>query len=125
MRLFQILIFCVVVINFQTSDAGMIGKLLGKPQPLNYTQISQLTGKAGLSFMPDYYTGDLYNGNNDITVTELTIKLTTTVAGSKKSRTYVTEVNIPPMTTRSFGFTILTGDKNADYSWSIIEAKGK
>lgn len=90
---------------------------------LSREQINKLTGRANLSF-GNYYSGSIHNGNDDITVHEVVIKVKTTANGEEISRTYVDEVHISPRTTADFGFGIIVGDKDAEYSWSIVGAKG-
>ena len=90
---------------------------------LSLAQIGNLTGRAGLSF-GNYYSGNIYNGNDDITVTEIAILIKTTINGEEVGRIYKDEVGIPPRTTANFSFDIIVGDKDAVYSWSIVGAKG-
>ncbi|MGO2181796.1 hypothetical protein [Pseudoalteromonas sp. 20-MNA-CIBAN-0454] len=92
-------------------------KQLGVKERLN------LTGRASLGYS-NYYSGNIYNGNESITVTELKIKITTTNGKSKTSRYYIDEVNIPPLTSKSFGVDIILGGSGSEYSWVISSAKG-
>ena len=90
---------------------------------LSNEQLSKITGRAGLSF-GNYYAGDLYNGNRDFTITEISVNVTTKIGGKKVQSEYLDNVHIPPLTSGDFGFKIIVGDKDADYSWGIVEAKG-
>ena len=82
-----------------------------------------LTGRASLGYS-NYYSGNIYNGNESISVTELKIKITTVDGKKKTSRYYICKVNIPPLTSKSFGFDIILGGVGSDYSWAISSAKG-
>jgi len=90
---------------------------------LSQEQIKKLTGRAGLSF-GNYYSGSIYNGNDNIMINEVMISVTTTINGEETSRIYVDEVHIPPRTTSDFGFNIIVGDKDAEHKWAIVGAKG-
>lgn len=90
---------------------------------LSNDQLIGIDGRAGLSF-GNYYAGDLYNGNSDVSITEISFYVTTKIGGKEVRRVYLCKVHIAPQTSSSFGFNIITGDKDADYSWGIIEAKG-
>lgn len=94
-----------------------------KSKKLGYSELSKLTGKAGLGY-GNYFSGNIYNGNKEITITEISVRVTTTNNGKKVSRTYTDEVTIAPQTTADFGFSIIKGDKDADYSWGILGARG-
>ncbi|RZB30377.1 MAG: hypothetical protein SRB1_02657 [Desulfobacteraceae bacterium Eth-SRB1] len=71
----------------------------------------------------NYYSGHIYNGNKDLTVAEISFSVTTTIGGEETSRMYTDDVNIPPQTTADFGFNIVKGDKDADYSWVLSVPK--
>lgn len=91
---------------------------------LSALQLLGLTGRAGLSFGKTY-SGSIYNGNKDVTVTQVEISITTSVDGEEVTRTYLDEVNIPPLSTSDFSFDIIVGDTGADYSWGITGALGR
>jgi hypothetical protein len=93
---------------------------------LNPFQLTQVTGRAGLLYQgSDRFRGNLYNGNEAITIAEIEIAVT---AKTKKSegvtREYKTFVNIPPKTANDFGFNIIVGDLGSEYSWSLVSARG-
>lgn len=90
---------------------------------LSYKELSNLTGRAGLSF-GNKFSGNIYNGNSNVTVSGITVRVTTAVNGKEVMRTYNDEVTIKPQTTAYFGFDIIVGDEGADYSWGITDAKG-
>ncbi len=92
-------------------------------KPLSSCQIMRVCGEAGLS-SENYYAGNLYNGNKDIFITEISVYVRTKKDGELFPRIYSCRVDIAPLTKASFGFTIVAGDKNSDYTWGIIEAKG-
>ena len=93
---------------------------------LSDKEMSQLTGRAGFRELPysGSFSGRIYNGNSDITVSEITIQITTKISGKKVTRLYRNDVTIEPQTTEFFMFEALRGDKDADYSWGINSAKG-
>ena len=85
---------------------------------LSQTELGLLTGRAGLSY-GSRYSGNLYNGNENLTVTQLEIVVITTLSKERVERTYRADVSIPPKVAVAFGFDILVGDQGADYQWSI------
>lgn len=94
-----------------------------KTRSLSYDELSKLPGKAGHDF-GNRFSGNIYNGNTNVTVTNISISVTTKIDGKEVTRTYTDEVNIAPQTTADFGFNIVTGDKDAKYSWGISGAQG-
>ena len=90
---------------------------------LTNMELRNLTGRAGLEYA-NVYEGDLYNGNQNLTISELTLSITTTENGKDVTRQYLDEVDIPPLKTGSIKFDIIVGDKEAKYSWGIVGAKG-
>ena len=97
-----------------------------KSRSLSYTEMSQLTGRASFSEFSygGNFSGKIYNGNANVTISEITIQITTTRNGKKITRLYRDDVNVEPQTTGYFSFEALDGDKDADYSWSINSAIG-
>lgn len=95
----------------------------GRAGDLAYEELSKITGFAGLS-AGNRYAGNIYNGNSDITLTTVTIRLTGTLEDSLISREYAAEVDIPPLSIGSFGVNILSGESGVEYSWSISAARG-
>jgi hypothetical protein len=51
-------------------------KQLPPSKSLSIDQLMNFTGRAGLSF-GNYYSGNLYNGNSDVTITEIKVYVTT------------------------------------------------
>lgn len=94
-----------------------------KLRDLSYEELSNLTGKAGLSFGSSF-SGKIYNGNSNLTISEIAILVKTTVDGKEVSRTYTDEVTVKPLNTAGFGFDIILGDEDTNYSWGIAGAKG-
>ena len=93
-----------------------------KSRVLSSKEMSQLAGSAKL--VGPYFSGKIYNGNANITVSEITIQITTTMDGKKVTRLYRDDVTIEPQTTGSFEFVTLEGDKDTDYSWGVNSARG-
>ena len=94
-----------------------------KSRELSNKELGQLRGKAGY-IGSNYYRATLYNGNKNVTVSEISIRVTTTMGGKEVSRTYTADVNIAPQETALKMFIIVEGDKDADYSWGISSARG-
>ena len=101
------------------------------PQKLNYFDLSQsqlmnLTGRSGQTYSgSDEYGVTLYNGNEDIALSEMTILVTTIPKkGEPVSREYKTNVSIAPKSTKGFTFKFVVGDAGSSYTWSIASAKG-
>jgi hypothetical protein len=91
---------------------------------LSQDEIAQINGRAGLHY-GNRYSGNLYNGNPDVTLEQVTIDISTLLNGIKQTRTYSVDVNIPPLTTKDFGIDIVVGDAGAEYQWSINSARGR
>jgi len=90
---------------------------------LSQDEIVQINGRAGLNY-GNRYSGNLYNGNSNVTLEQVTIDISTSINGIKQTRTYSVDVNIPPLTTKDFGINIVVGDAGAEYQWSINSARG-
>lgn len=86
-------------------------------------EVYSITGRAGLEY-GNRYSGSLYNGNKNITVTSVKVRVTTKIAKGENSREYRVKVNIPPETTSDFDFDIIVGDKGSEYSWGVIGGSG-
>ncbi|MDD4154576.1 MAG: hypothetical protein PHT30_04110 [Bacilli bacterium] len=106
-------------------------KFLEKPEKdhesrdLSYKELSNLTGRAGYDpANVNLFLGNIYNGNSNVTVSEITLGVTTTMDGKKVTRMYTHKVIIEPQTTAHFGFPIIVGDNGADYSWNVASSKG-
>jgi hypothetical protein len=98
-------------------------------------EVAALTGRASLSH-GTLYAGTVYNGNANLTVTQLRIVVTMTTVkgvdfdtmktvGGQTPRSYSVDVSVPPQTVRDFSFNIIGGDEGASYTWSIVGARGK
>ena len=94
-----------------------------KTRELTSEELSMLDGRAGLSY-GNHYSGTMYNGNNNLAVTELRINVQTTISGEQNTLEYLSKVTIQPLSTKDFDFDIIVGDKGAEYSWSIAGARG-
>ena len=93
-----------------------------KVRDLSADELGQLTGRA--VDYGSYFSGHLHNGNNLVTITQLSISVTTKIGGQEVTQRYTSEVNIPSNGTGKFGFRIITGDQGEKYSWSIVGARG-
>ena len=96
---------------------------LKKIRNLSPAEVRLLDGRAGISF-EDRYSGTLYNGNESVTVTSVRVQITLKNDKKKISRIYKVSVKIPPQTTSSFGFTIISDHKGSESIWEIVDGKG-
>ena len=78
---------------------------------LAISELAQVTGRAGADPGSDYFSGSLYNGNQDLMITEIEVLLIFTVGGQSVSRAYRKSVVISPQSAGDFGFTIIPSDK--------------
>ena len=114
-----------------------IPKTENKTRELTFQELRLVTGRAGLVYN-SALKGSLYNGNSNITVTEITVIVTYTdptcipsvldidmcVKVKPVSRKYFTTTFVKPFETDSFFVSILTPDKVEDFTWNIISARG-
>ncbi len=109
--------------------ASCLAKFPPKPkteepaEPLGLFELVGLTGRAGISY-GDTYRGNLYNGNPNVTVSEVEITVTAKHTSGETTRKYRVPVTIPPLSAKDFSFDIVVGEEGSDYSWSISGAKG-
>jgi len=120
-KYFSAILVAVILLISASSPAGERPVL--KAKALTSVQIMRITGQAALR-AGDVYGGDLYNGNPDVFITELSIYVKTEKNGEIFPRIYLCQIDIAPMATVPFGVNIVAGDENADYSWGIIKARG-
>ncbi|HKQ34473.1 MAG TPA: hypothetical protein VJT11_04120 [Nitrospiraceae bacterium] len=110
------------------------GRVKNKPasRPLSDEELRKLTGRAELEEANHSkainFKAKIYNGNQNLTISEITLSITTTQKGEKAIRQYAADMqyssDIPPLKTGSISAEIITGDKNTEYSWDIIGARG-
>jgi hypothetical protein len=94
---------------------------------LTPSEISKLNGRAGLqtySSSKVFFKVDLYNGNSQIAVSEITFVITTTDSGEKSTRRYRRKINIEPLSKTDLGIEILEGGSINDLVWAISSARG-
>ena len=99
-------------------------KLDDSPLPSNV--LSQLTGHAGMGDF-GYFSGSIYNGSRDWTVTQVTVSLIPQEKGKEAvdlfaAKEYNTSVAVAPLTSSSFSFAV-DGPKQ-EYFWNIVGARG-
>ena len=108
-------------------------------------ELAKLTGRAGKRLNSDLFSGSLYNGNDNLRISEIEIEVTTTKQTAEDcppdwardpkrkpipldcipdSRSYVIQKTIPPKTVGNFYFNFIAGDAGASYSWQVVSAKG-
>ena len=98
-------------------------KVIGGERYLTPQELGKLTGRAGLSF-GNRYSGSIYNGNESIVLSSVTIGVTGKLDEAKTAREYTAKIKVPPLTTRDFSVDIVVGDQGTEYSWSITRARG-
>ena len=69
--------------------------------------------------------GVLYNGNSDVTLTEVDIAISTMFDGAEESHTYRARQAVPPYGTTTVQLSILPGDRAAAERASIAAARGR
>lgn len=94
-----------------------------KTRELQPGEVAAITGRAGVSY-GHRYGGSLYNGNKDITVTQVQIQIGTREKGEEVKRMYLANITIPPLTVKDFAFDVIVSDKNSEYSWRVSGAHG-
>jgi hypothetical protein len=108
-----------------------------KMEKMPQESIERLSGRADVGSL-GYFSGNVYNGNSDWTVTELIInisekdwskKLINSVLNKKEGAQeprmdkYRIEVTIPPYTNKNFSISV-DWLKDEPYEWNIFEALG-
>ncbi len=75
------------------------------------------------------FSGTLYNGNSDYTVTGVTIRLTPPAKGNGNTRDssggneYDIELNLEPLSKTALSMPV-PSDNTLEYSWKITKARG-
>lgn len=70
------------------------------------------------------FSGSIYNGNSDYTVTQVTILLTPIPAGSPLiTREYNIDVTVQPLTKSALSVALIS-DGSREFSWSLTKARG-
>ncbi len=70
------------------------------------------------------FSGSIYNGNSDYTVTQVTILLTPIPAGSPLiTREYNIDVTVQPLTKSALSVALIS-DVTREFSWSLTKARG-
>lgn len=71
------------------------------------------------------FLGEIYNGNSNVTVSEIVFEIKTTINGKQVTRLYREEVTIKPYTVAPVSFRALECEKNIGiFSWGINSAMG-
>jgi hypothetical protein len=73
------------------------------------------------------FSGKLYNGNEETTVTRVIFNITVKeIDGTVRwSRDFNDNITIPPLTTSSFGFPVTGDNGTTNFEWNIKEAYGR
>ena len=71
------------------------------------------------------FSGEIYNGNSNVTVSEIVFEITATINGKRVARLYREEVTIKPYTVAPVSFRALECEEDIKiFSWGINSAKG-
>ena len=91
---------------------------------LSNKEMNHLQGRAQFCSSWDFL-GEIYNGNSNITVSEIVFEITATIEGQKVTRLYRDDVTIKPQTVAPVSFRALECDKKIKItSWGLNSAKG-
>ena len=100
-------------------------KFLGKvPEDENLTAeaLGKLDADGGFGY--GIFSGSIYNGNSDYTVTQVTILLTPIPAGSPLiTREYNIDVTVQPLTKGALSVALIS-DGTREFSWNLTKARG-
>jgi hypothetical protein len=104
-----------------------------KTQELTSVQIENIDGrgkvqKYNFSYAYDYYfSANVYNGNDNIKITTLEVKITTMVANIREERVYIDSVEIEPLSIGDIDIAIIPFDEEQTksvFSWSLVGGTG-
>lgn len=99
------------------------GQSRTKARELKPGEITAITGRAALGYGKSF-AGNLYNGNKDLTVTQIEFQVNTKEGGKDVTRLYTFDLTIPAQSAKDFSFEIIVGDQGSEYAWRIMNAKG-
>ena len=94
-----------------------------KTRELQVHELAAVTGRASSGYS-NVFRGTLYNGNTNVTVTEVQVEIDSKETGKDVSRPYAVNLMVPPLTAKDFTFDIIVGDKGSEYGWRVISARG-
>ena len=89
---------------------------------LTAQELSAIGGSAELRYGSPY-SGQIYNGNTSVTLTEVVAEITTSVNGKRTRQTYTASVIVPPLTSREVSFGVYV-NQGTDYALEIVKATG-
>lgn len=88
------------------------------------SELRLLNGRGGVS-VGNTFDGELYNGNEGLTVTELEVAVTVEGDTNRSPNRYRTAyLSVSPLTTGSFSFEIIPTPPGKDWGWHITKARG-
>ncbi len=88
-------------------------------------ELQNVTGLVGVSNAGDL-CGELYNGNRELSVTEVELRIVTFADGDSTARSYrysSPDSAIAPLGTREFCVGLLL-DTGEDFGWGLVGARG-
>lgn len=71
-------------------------------------EVNKLDGRAALNLTDEYYSGYIYNGNTNLTVSQIIITITAKKSdGGEISKNYLHNLSIPPLSRSDFKIEIM------------------
>ena len=92
-------------------------------EDLHPSVVQKLTGKLGRPEIGNYWDGSIYNGNNEWTITEVTIGIVAQGKTENDYKFYKVGVSVSPLSNGTFA-TNIDWPPDAPYYWTIYTAKG-
>lgn len=101
------------------------GDVAGAERALTAEELGKVTGLVGIR-NDGALCGDLYNGNRDLSVTEVELRIVSFAGADSTARSYLygsADSAIAPLASREFciGFLLNQGE---DFGWGIVAARG-
>jgi hypothetical protein len=92
-------------------------------QAFTEEHLGRLTGRASGSL--GTFSGTLYNGNDELAVSEVVFLLTMMQGETPLStRPYQIRIYIPPRSARKFSFRVVPIGSDESYRWTLVKAAG-
>jgi hypothetical protein len=95
--------------------------LFSREKVLDYDHRKKINGKGGVysSNYSDYFKANIYNGNEDIRLTSIQVKITTMMKNIKEERVYIDYVIIDPLSKGEMRIEILPFDEDRQKMFSL------
>ena len=83
-----------------------------------------LKGTANMRYGSNTFSGNIYNGNGNITISQVTFELTPIQSEGSTSKKYTTAINVPPHSMADFTFDVFEESSGERHKWTIYSARG-